>query len=63
MATQRAAFEKVRLLRNQLAEKLNLNLPELSMGMSSDLDAAIAEGATIVRVGTDIFGRRITPVT
>lgn len=63
MATQRAAFEKVRLLRNQLAEKLNLNLPELSMGMSSDLDAAIAEGATIVRVGTDIFGQRITPGT
>jgi pyridoxal phosphate enzyme (YggS family) len=33
-------------------------LPELSMGMSADLDAAIAEGATLVRVGTAIFGAR-----
>ncbi|MDD4264671.1 MAG: YggS family pyridoxal phosphate-dependent enzyme, partial [Firmicutes bacterium] len=32
--------------------------PELSMGMSSDYREAIAEGATIVRVGTAIFGRR-----
>ena len=36
-------------------------LPELSMGMSHDLEAAIAEGATMVRVGTAIFGER--PVT
>jgi pyridoxal phosphate enzyme (YggS family) len=35
-------------------------LPELSMGMSHDLEAAIAEGATIVRVGTAIFGERAT---
>ena len=34
------------------------NLDTLSMGMSSDLEAAICEGATIVRVGTDIFGPR-----
>jgi uncharacterized pyridoxal phosphate-containing UPF0001 family protein len=33
-------------------------LPELSMGMSHDLEAAIAEGATIVRVGTALFGER-----
>ena len=32
---------------------------ELSMGMSGDLEIAIEEGATIVRVGTDIFGKRI----
>jgi PLP dependent protein len=36
-------------------------LPELSMGMSHDLEAAIAEGATIVRVGTAIFGERKGP--
>jgi pyridoxal phosphate enzyme (YggS family) len=36
-------------------------LPELSMGMSHDLEAAIAEGATIVRVGTAIFGEREAP--
>ena len=33
-------------------------LPELSMGMSGDFEAAIAEGATLVRVGTAIFGSR-----
>ena len=36
-------------------------LPELSMGMSHDLEVAIAEGATIVRVGTAIFGTRPPP--
>jgi hypothetical protein len=35
-------------------------LPELSMGMSDDLEAAVLEGATLVRVGTAIFGERIT---
>ncbi|MCF6351346.1 MAG: YggS family pyridoxal phosphate-dependent enzyme, partial [Flavobacteriaceae bacterium] len=34
---------------------------ELSMGMSGDLEIAIQEGATIVRVGTAIFGKRIYP--
>jgi len=35
----------------------------LSMGMSADLEAAIAEGATVVRIGTDIFGPRTTQAT
>lgn len=39
----------------------NVDMQELSMGMSGDLEAAIAEGATIVRVGTAIFGTRPTP--
>jgi pyridoxal phosphate enzyme (YggS family) len=39
----------------------NVDIQELSMGMSGDLEAAIAEGATIVRVGTAIFGTRPTP--
>ena len=39
----------------------NVEMKELSMGMSSDLEIAIEEGATIVRVGTDIFGERIYP--
>src|SRR5262249_55519780 len=38
-----------------------LELPQLSMGMSGDYEAAIAEGATIVRVGTLIFGPRPSP--
>ena len=39
----------------------NLNLNELSMGMSHDLEVAIEEGATIIRIGTAIFGERIYP--
>ena len=54
--------ERFRLLR-RLEDELNANghhLDTLSMGMSDDLEAAIAEGATIVRVGTAIFGERDT---
>ena len=39
----------------------NVEMKELSMGMSNDLETAIAEGATIIRVGTAIFGQRIYP--
>lgn len=54
---QRAAFRQVRELFVQLQES-GLPLDTLSMGMSGDMDAAIAEGATIVRIGSAIFGRR-----
>lgn len=54
---QRAAFAKVRDLLTQLSSE-GLALDSLSMGMSGDLEAAILEGATHVRVGTDIFGAR-----
>lgn len=53
-AAQRAAFEQVRALQ----ESLNLGLDTLSMGMSHDLEAAIAAGATWVRIGTALFGER-----
>ncbi len=56
-AQQRAAFRQLR----EAFEALNasgLALDTLSMGMSADLEAAIAEGATIVRIGSDIFGPR-----
>lgn len=56
--TLRSIFGGLRQLRDSLQDRLGMPLPELSMGMSSDLEAAIAEGATIVRVGTAIFGRR-----
>ncbi len=54
---QRAAFAKLRKMQQDL---LAAGIPTdtLSMGMSSDMDAAIAEGATIVRIGTAIFGVR-----
>jgi pyridoxal phosphate enzyme (YggS family) len=56
-AAQRAPFRALRELRDELAAA-GLALDTLSMGMSDDLEAAIAEGATIVRVGTAIFGPR-----
>ena len=42
----------------ELNSTLGLQLDTLSMGMSADLDGAIAEGATIVRIGTALFGAR-----
>jgi pyridoxal phosphate enzyme (YggS family) len=54
---QRRPFAALRALRDRLARP-GLALPTLSMGMSDDLEAAIAEGATIVRIGTAIFGAR-----
>jgi len=60
---QREVFAKVVELKNNLQKSLNqigiaIELDTLSMGMSNDIEAAIAEGATIVRVGTAIFGQR-----
>ena len=54
---QREPFRRLRELMNQLSDSLP-QLDTLSMGMSGDLEAAISEGANIVRVGTDIFGAR-----
>ena len=54
---QRAAFAQLRVLYEQLNAE-GLALDTLSMGMSADLRAAVQEGATIVRVGTAIFGTR-----
>jgi uncharacterized pyridoxal phosphate-containing UPF0001 family protein len=57
----RPAFAGLRALRDSLAIRLGRPLPVLSMGMSGDLEAAVEEGATHVRVGTDLFGPRETP--
>ncbi len=54
----RPAFAALRHLAETLRERGPLPLPELSMGMSHDYAVAIEEGATIVRVGSAIFGRR-----
>jgi len=56
-SSQRARFAQLRALRDDLNGE-GLALDTLSMGMSADMDAAIAEGATMVRVGTAIFGER-----
>lgn len=54
----RPYFIMLRELRGRLQARCGLELPHLSMGMSSDFEAAIEEGATLVRIGTDIFGPR-----
>jgi len=63
---QREAFKAVHEIFDSLNTKLSdagVKMDTLSMGMSNDLEAAIAEGSTLVRIGTDIFGPRNTPVT
>jgi len=57
VALQRARFASLRAMRDEL-NAAGLALDTLSMGMSDDLEAAIAEGSTLVRVGTAIFGSR-----
>jgi PLP dependent protein len=57
VAAERAVFARLRVL----LEELNASghkLDTLSMGMSGDFEAAIAEGATLVRIGTALFGKR-----
>jgi hypothetical protein len=53
----RPYFSELRTLRDT-AETMGFNLPELSMGMTNDFEVAIEEGATMVRIGTAIFGER-----
>jgi pyridoxal phosphate enzyme (YggS family) len=55
---QHATFARLRALRDRLQALIGRALPELSMGMSADAEAAAAEGATLVRIGTAIFGPR-----
>jgi hypothetical protein len=57
VAAERAVFARLRIL----LEELNASghkLDTLSMGMSGDFESAIAEGATVVRIGTALFGPR-----
>jgi len=54
----RLHFHALRELRDALRDQSSLPLGQLSMGMSHDFEAAIAEGATMVRIGTAIFGAR-----
>jgi len=56
-AEQRRAFRRLRELRDA-AERRGHRLPELSMGMSGDYPVAVEEGATMIRLGTVLFGER-----
>jgi PLP dependent protein len=55
----RKFFVQLRELRGALEKEFNMKLPHLSMGMTSDFPIAVEEGATLVRVGTAIFGERL----
>jgi len=54
----REHFSNLRKLRDRLQDETGTPLPELSIGMSHDLEVAIEEGSTWVRIGTDLFGAR-----
>ena len=54
-------FANLRAIRDELVARFGVALPELSMGMTGDLEAAIAAGSTMIRVGTALFGERTPP--
>ena len=60
---QRRTFRGLRLLRDTIQKEEGLWLPILSMGMSGDYATAVAEGATMIRLGTALFGPRDTTET
>lgn len=60
-AVWRAAFEKLRRTRDELEVMFDVTLPELSMGMSGDYPQAVQAGATIIRIGSALFGYRSYP--
>jgi len=58
----RPYFQKLRALKAECEDLLGAPLPHLSMGMSGDFEVAIEEGATMVRIGTALFGERLSSV-
>lgn len=54
----RPVFRRLRELRDRCSDVLGVPLPVLSMGMSGDMEVAIEEGSTLVRIGTALFGER-----
>ena len=58
-STAQYAFEKLRRLRDDMAITFGESFSELSMGMSGDLNEAIAAGSTMIRVGSALFGQRM----
>ena len=60
-ADARSGFARLRALRDAGERTLGRRLPELSMGMSGDYETAVEEGATLVRVGSALFGERSGP--
>jgi pyridoxal phosphate enzyme (YggS family) len=58
LEASRKCFVQLRELRDSLENEFDVKLPQLSMGMTNDFPVAVEEGATLVRVGTAIFGER-----
>ena len=54
----RPCFRRLAELKRRLEDRLGAPLPDLSMGMSGDFEVGIEEGATLVRIGTALFGKR-----
>ena len=54
----RPIFRQLRMLRTEAEQRLGAPLPHLSMGMSGDFEIAVEEGATMIRLGTCLFGQR-----
>ena len=57
-AVQRRTFRDLRVLRDRIKEEAGVWVQTLSMGMSGDYASAVAEGATVIRLGTALFGQR-----
>ncbi len=57
----RRAFDTLRTMRDDFQARFGVSLPELSMGMTSDLECAIEAGSTMIRVGTFLYGQRFYP--
>ena len=55
-------YGRLRALKGECEQKLGAPLPQLSMGMSGDFEVAIEEGSTMVRIGTALFGERVSSV-
>lgn len=54
----KACFERLRMIRDSLASEFKIELKELSMGMTQDLEEAISAGSTMIRVGSALYGSR-----
>lgn len=59
LSVTQKCFSNLRILKEKMEAQFHIQLPELSMGMSGDLKYAIAEGSTMIRVGTALFGQRV----
>jgi hypothetical protein len=58
----RPYFQRLRQIKTDCEQKLGAPLPHLSMGMSGDFEVAIEEGSTLVRIGTALFGERVSSI-